>query len=525
MALPDLLAALCSPQETGVLELTRHGVTKSIYIQEGRIVFATSTDPDDRLGEVLLRKGMLSIRDFEEAVSKLSPRKRLGALLVEMGHLKPEELVRAVIEQVKGIVFDLFLWFDGEYRFTRGELPSREVITLKLSTPEVILGGIHRIGHWSRILRGVGGLDTWFQVSPSRDRVLEQMQLRAEHAAILQALSQPTSVRDLCRRGLMPDFDMCRMLWAFRVIALIEPVKMAAPARARAQAAAPQAAPATRATAAAAPEKPARSGPAPASPSAASSQQTRPARSPAAPSAAAPAAAPAARPAAAPAAPPRTARSDESDVPPGPPGDPRDLLEAALNAETDPAANAMTMAIPAFRPQPGEGAGPDGSAEAVLEVVDDSEPGLEVVEEQPEALEVVEVADQGGETPPAVGAGAQAGELDEARVEAAVASFNDRHRRLYALLRTKGGKKADEICRRCLQAIQKDLPGLFNDLAPAEDGGFDPDMLKMNIFAFGVLDFAAGLQMLIERELEVAASVLGPEVRRQIAAELKAVPA
>jgi hypothetical protein len=131
--------------------------------------------------------------------------------------------------------------------------------------------------------------------------------------------------------------------------------------------------------------------------------------------------------------------------------DPRDLLEAALSAETDPAANSMTMAMPAFRPQGGGGpATPEG--DGVLEVVDESEPGLEVVEEGSEALEVVEVAEEGEAAPPAAAAGATAGELDEASVEAAIASFNDRHRRLYALMRTKGGNKAAEISRRCLQA-------------------------------------------------------------------------
>ncbi|MEE8536465.1 MAG: DUF4388 domain-containing protein, partial [Acidobacteriota bacterium] len=127
--LPALLASICGARQTGLLHLNRQDASKTIFVQNGRIIFATSNRADDRLGELLLRKGLLRIQHFEEASVNLTQGKRLGALLVEMGHLRPEELIKAVIEQVKEIVFDVFLWSDGTYNFEQGELPSREVIT------------------------------------------------------------------------------------------------------------------------------------------------------------------------------------------------------------------------------------------------------------------------------------------------------------------------------------------------------------------------------------------------------------
>lgn len=496
LGLPELLNSICGPRETGVLRLTRHGVTKSIYIQEGRIVFAISNDPDDRLGELLLRKGLLRIQHFEDASARLNQRKRLGALLVEMGSLRPEELVKAVVEQVKQIVFDLFLWFDGDFSFTRGELPSREVITLKLSTPEVILGGIQRIDHWSHVLRGVGGLDSVYQACGGRESILQQMRLRSEHAALLKALEQPMSVRDLCRKGMLADFEVCRTLWAFRVIGLVEPSSPSGGPRESLdtglvfeEAEAPANAMTTMMPAIIPP---------PSAPPAAARKQAP------APPPRAQAAGPAtARPAAPPAAPARARRAPDPEP-----------LDAGLGLEdSSPApANAMTMMTPAASPRARKAqpaAAPPAHVAQASDSVDES------------VLEIVEV-DEG----PAQRAGAAAGDaLDEAKVEAALAAFNDRHRRLHALLQQKAGPKAADAVKRSLATLEQDLPGLFNGIVPGTDGGFDLDALKMNIFAFGVVGYAAGLDMLIEREIEIAGTLLGPEVRRHITSGLKTVPA
>jgi hypothetical protein len=66
--LPAVLRPLLQGKKTGPLRNTRGKVTKTLYLSEGRLIFATSTDPDDRLGEMLLRKGLISYRSLEESV-------------------------------------------------------------------------------------------------------------------------------------------------------------------------------------------------------------------------------------------------------------------------------------------------------------------------------------------------------------------------------------------------------------------------------------------------------------------------
>src|SRR6266550_1055321 len=52
---PDLFRSLVRSGETAVVSLDAIGCNDVIYFQEGRIIYASSTDPDMSLGEVLLR--------------------------------------------------------------------------------------------------------------------------------------------------------------------------------------------------------------------------------------------------------------------------------------------------------------------------------------------------------------------------------------------------------------------------------------------------------------------------------------
>jgi len=136
--LVDLLQKLLSSKATGILTLQYNGQEKSIFVKEGKIVFASSNLPDDRLGNILVRAGKLT-REQAEAVSKLkgATRKKFGAIIVELGFLEPKELFDGLKLQVKEIIYSLFRWEDGAYRFAGGELPS-QTIPLTLDQSELI---------------------------------------------------------------------------------------------------------------------------------------------------------------------------------------------------------------------------------------------------------------------------------------------------------------------------------------------------------------------------------------------------
>src|SRR5262245_23741922 len=102
-SVPELLRSLLGSGESGTLVFHSGSVTKSLYVQSGRVVFAASSDPDERLGENLLIRGKITARQYLEASKMIRPGRRLGAILVEMQAIEPDELLPAVEAHVRDI--------------------------------------------------------------------------------------------------------------------------------------------------------------------------------------------------------------------------------------------------------------------------------------------------------------------------------------------------------------------------------------------------------------------------------------
>jgi hypothetical protein len=221
---PDLVREVYARRWSGLLTLNHMGAEKGIRIQEGRLVFASSSIPDDRLGELLLRRGRITLHQYVEAGHLIRKGgKRLGTILVDMGALDARELVKVVVDHTLEIIYGAFQWTEGLYHFTE-TVGAAEDIVLKLSTPEIILEGIRRIDRWSRIERAVGGLETRYQRAEAYQTLVPHTLLSPDKMAILTGLAGITDLGTICKQSSLPHFEVCRTLWAYRVIGAVQRV-------------------------------------------------------------------------------------------------------------------------------------------------------------------------------------------------------------------------------------------------------------------------------------------------------------
>jgi hypothetical protein len=202
------------------LTLTAAGAGKSVVVQDGRMVFASSSSRDERLGELMLRRGRITLRQLADAGKAMVPGKRLGTVLVEQGGLAPKDLMRSVVEHTQEIIYGAFLLTEGQYRLEQGG-DTKEAIKLNISTPDLILEGIRRIESWTRIDRAVGGLAAKFDRVADFEPMLRGVILAPEKLALLTFLTQARTVEQICDASALPDFEVCRTLWAYRVIGVV----------------------------------------------------------------------------------------------------------------------------------------------------------------------------------------------------------------------------------------------------------------------------------------------------------------
>jgi hypothetical protein len=138
-SLSDLIENLRAGIFSGTLVIQRKDISKNIYFKDGVIVFASSTDTNDRLGETLVRLGKISQQQLDRALSQFRQNaglKKMGAVLVESGAIPAKDLFNGLKLQIREIVVSVFLMPDGTYRIERN-LPT-DLIVLPMDMQELI---------------------------------------------------------------------------------------------------------------------------------------------------------------------------------------------------------------------------------------------------------------------------------------------------------------------------------------------------------------------------------------------------
>jgi hypothetical protein len=237
-SVPELMRSILSSGESGVFTFRNGDVTKSVFMHMGRVVYARSSDPDERMGESLLARGKITMRQYLEASQLIRPSRRLGTILVEMGALGAEDLLPAIEQHVKEILLDVFVWTRGEYELVMSEPSMDDIVTLNISIENLILEGIRLTRAWSRIFRGIGGPDA-VPVPTGNTEVLYKLSLTDDEQEVLAHVNGRSSVEQICQVSYLSNFETCRILWALHVLGVIrrgqggEEAAIAGEARAR----------------------------------------------------------------------------------------------------------------------------------------------------------------------------------------------------------------------------------------------------------------------------------------------------
>lgn len=202
-------------RKTGTLIVDTHAFTKKVYIDKGDVIFASSTYEDDRLGEMLVKAGKITIEQYEDSVKLLkTTKKRQGAILVELGYLTPKDLFWGVKYQVREIIYSLFPLDIGEYKFLEEEIPTNEVITLKMSTGNLIYEGVRRVSNINKIKMELPDLDSILQLSTDPASLFQDVEFTARDKTMLSMIDGKKTIKELLERSSASSFEALKTLYA-----------------------------------------------------------------------------------------------------------------------------------------------------------------------------------------------------------------------------------------------------------------------------------------------------------------------
>ncbi|MBT8398488.1 MAG: DUF4388 domain-containing protein [Gemmatimonadetes bacterium] len=215
VSLADICQLISLGRKSGCLTVTNRSNFGYIYFENGRVVYAFVLNRPDRLGEILVKNGVIQTEDLSRAMEQQGKegQKRLGEILVELGAVTPEDLERWVAVQVKEAVYHLFAWEQGTFHFKPDEFPDRDqVLLVALSTDGLLMEGARRVDEWSIIEREVHSLDLIYKITRDPKEAAD-VELTGNQKRLVPLLDGSRTVREVVEESGLVEFETGKAIY------------------------------------------------------------------------------------------------------------------------------------------------------------------------------------------------------------------------------------------------------------------------------------------------------------------------
>jgi hypothetical protein len=219
--LPEILITIHRYKAPGAIDCRRGDESKRIFLDHGRIIFATTNQRTESLGDRLVREGRITQEQYDASVARMKiTGKRHGVTLVEMNMLTAEELFVLVRDQIQAIIDSIFGWTTGTISFTPGRDKNLEFVKVDISVPDAIVRGVRLIPDAKPLVARLGSKTTYFDQTHAP---IEEMHLSADEQHLLDAVDGRHALGDLVATPPLHAPENARVLYAFSALGMIAP--------------------------------------------------------------------------------------------------------------------------------------------------------------------------------------------------------------------------------------------------------------------------------------------------------------
>jgi tetratricopeptide (TPR) repeat protein len=230
-SLPDVLQLLAMGKKTGCLSVAYRTNFGYIYFDKGRISYASVVNRRDRLGDTLVKNGLITQAQLDGAVALQDRRrdKRLGELLVEQRALSIEQLHLAINVQIQEAVYFLFTWNQGTFNFEPDVAPEDADYTVAINPESLLLEGARRVDEWSVIEKKIPTFDIVFEVDRAKIAASDLEPTDAQRT-VLPFINGIADVQKIADTSGLVEFEVGKALYGLLMAGFIHRIGRSAAA-------------------------------------------------------------------------------------------------------------------------------------------------------------------------------------------------------------------------------------------------------------------------------------------------------
>lgn len=231
----QLLNLINLARKTGTLTIQHSGESAHMSFREGKLIYAYMGDSDNNhLATILQHSGKLSAEQAQiiQAHAEGKSDKQLGHLLITAGRVTQNDIIQSVRQNVLDIVYRLFTWVEGVFRFEANKLPSPGHITIPIDLESVIMEGSRRLKEWEVLQEELPDLDVSLQFTDRPDARLRNINLTVEEWRVVSFVNPRNTIRQIAKANNLSEFEIRRIVYGMLQAGLVEFVDKPKPAAA-----------------------------------------------------------------------------------------------------------------------------------------------------------------------------------------------------------------------------------------------------------------------------------------------------
>ncbi|MGQ9617499.1 MAG: DUF4388 domain-containing protein [Candidatus Aminicenantia bacterium] len=211
---PTVMLKLYRSLEKGELKISREDKEIKVFVDNGFILHATSSDINDRIEGILLKDGKISndiLAEIENSKGKSPIR-----ILLEKGSVNPRELKNLFYFQTINCVYQVFDWEEGDFLFTPDNI-KQILFPLKITIIETVIEGIRAMKNEAIFGKKILSNDI---INLKTEELKYSFEPHEIH--VIGLIDGSKSVSQICSESILPEKETLRVLYLLYTLGLID---------------------------------------------------------------------------------------------------------------------------------------------------------------------------------------------------------------------------------------------------------------------------------------------------------------